>query len=115
MPRTSPAPPRRRRGGEDFTAAVVRVLCELGSGEVVSYGEVAAQAGYPGAARAVGTLLARSEFEVPWWRVVTSTGRLGPGHESTQARLLAAEGVATAGGYVKRARRPPPSGGGSGG
>jgi len=33
--------------------------------------------------------------------VVTSTGRLVPGHELEQARRLAAEGVATADGRVR--------------
>jgi methylated-DNA-protein-cysteine methyltransferase-like protein len=60
---------------------------------VVTYGEVAAEAGHPGAARAVGHLLARSDGTLPWWRVVTSTGRLVPGHEVEHARRLRAEGV----------------------
>jgi alkylated DNA nucleotide flippase Atl1 len=30
---------------------------------------------------------------LPWWRVVTSTGRLVPGHEEVQARRLRDEGV----------------------
>ena len=42
----------------DFHERVVSVLSQLQPGEVVSYGEVAAEAGYPGAARAVGALLA---------------------------------------------------------
>lgn len=76
-----------------FSRAVVQVLERLRPGEVVTYGEVAAEAGYPGAARAVGALLAASDGELPWWRVVTSSGRLVPGHEAEQRRRLAAEGV----------------------
>jgi methylated-DNA-protein-cysteine methyltransferase-like protein len=76
-----------------FERAVGAVLDALGPGDVVTYGEVAAEAGYPGAARAVGAQLARSGGAHPWWRVVTSTGRLCPGHEVEQARLLRAEGV----------------------
>jgi alkylated DNA nucleotide flippase Atl1 len=30
---------------------------------------------------------------LPWWRVVTSTGRLVPGEERQHAPLLRAEGV----------------------
>jgi hypothetical protein len=37
-----------------FEEAVLEVLRSLRSGEVVTYGEVAEQAGFPGAARAVG-------------------------------------------------------------
>ena len=40
-----------------------------------------------------GNVLAR-EDGLPWWRVVTTTGRLVPGHEDDQARRLLAEGVA---------------------
>ena len=72
---------------------VAEVLLGLSPGEVVTYGEVAAQAGRPGAARAVGAFLARSDGDYPWWRVVTAAGRLVPGHEAEQARLLRAEGV----------------------
>lgn len=76
------------------------VLHSLGPGEVVTYGEVAAEAGFPGAARAVGRLLATSDDDLPWWRVVTSTGRLVPGHEATHAERLRAEGVEVVDGRV---------------
>ena len=62
-------------------------------GTVLSYGEVALEAGFPGAARAVGSLLAGSDGALPWWRVVTASGRLVPGHEAEHARRLTAEGV----------------------
>ena len=63
-----------------FEEAVADVLAGLGVGDVVTYGEVAAEAGYPGAARAVGRFLATREGQ-PWWRVVTGTGRLVPQHD----------------------------------
>jgi methylated-DNA-protein-cysteine methyltransferase related protein len=84
--------------------AVAGVLSRLQPGEVVTYGEVAEQAGRAGAARAVGRYLAASDGAHPWWRVVTSTGRLVPGLEAEQARLLRAEGVEVAGGRVAAAR-----------
>jgi len=62
----------------------------------VTYGEIAEEVGHPGAARAVGNVVAGSDG-LPWWRVVTSTGRLAPGHEEVQARRLRAEGVAIRG------------------
>ncbi len=76
------------------------MLQSLEPGEVVTYGEVAAEAGFPGAARAVGHLLATTVDDVPWWRVVTTTGRLVPGHETEHASRLRAEGVAVADGHV---------------
>jgi methylated-DNA-protein-cysteine methyltransferase-like protein len=76
----------------EFERRVAKVLSGLRAGELATYGEVAEEAGYPGAARAVGNVLARSEG-LPWWRVVTAGGRLVPGHEAEQARLLRKEGV----------------------
>lgn len=76
-----------------FEEAVHAVVAAVPAGEVVSYGEVAAEAGRPGAARAVGRVMATSDGELPWWRVVMSDGRLAPGKESDQRRRLVAEGV----------------------
>jgi methylated-DNA-protein-cysteine methyltransferase-like protein len=73
--------------------AVDRVLLSLAPGDVVTYGEVALEAGRPGAARSVGTILATSGGRYPWWRVVTASGRLVPGHEEEQARRLRREGI----------------------
>jgi methylated-DNA-protein-cysteine methyltransferase-like protein len=84
-----------------FRSRVLEVITQLQPGEVVTYGDVAAEAGYPGAARAVGALLADSEG-LPWWRVVTATGRLVPGHEVVHARLLRREGVTVTNGKVAR-------------
>ncbi len=67
----------------------------------MAYGEVAAEAGFPGAARAVGNLL-RVTPGLPWWRVVTATGRLVPGNEPDQAARLRAEGVKVRNGRVTR-------------
>jgi len=79
------------------------VLRALPSGAVVTYGEVAEEAGHPGAARAVGNVLARSEG-LAWWRVLAVSGRLLPGREAEQARRLLAEGVAVHGGRVSMGR-----------
>jgi methylated-DNA-protein-cysteine methyltransferase-like protein len=75
-------------------------------GTVVTYGEVALEAGFPGAARAVGHVMAGSDGRLPWWRVVASNGRLVPGHEVEHAQRLKAEGVdLTPGGKVRMTRR----------
>lgn len=93
--------------GSEFERAVVAVLRRVGNGEVVTYGEVAVEAGYPGLSRAVGSLLAAGTHRVPWWRVIAASGRLVPGHEAEQARRLRAEGVAVdeAAGRVRFRRR----------
>jgi methylated-DNA-protein-cysteine methyltransferase-like protein len=80
-------------GFTEFEAAVAAVLARLEPGDVVTYGEVAAEAGYPRRGRAVGSFLAHHGDGYPWWRVVTATGRLVPGHEADHARRLRAEGV----------------------
>ncbi len=90
---------------DDFSGRVGEVLAGLEPGEVTTYGEVAAEAGRPGAARAVGRLLAQSHGQWPWWRVVTATGRLVPGAEMEQAKLLRAEGVRVEAGCVARMGR----------
>jgi len=97
----------RSPGSPDLTfeQAVVAVLDALQPGELATYGEVAEEVGRPGAARAVGRILAGSDGAHPWWRVVTSTGRLVPGHEAEHARRLEAEGHQVHGGRVLAARR----------
>ena len=84
-----------------FAERAEEVIRALQPGEVVTYGEVAADAGTPGAARAVGHLLATRPADLPWWRVVAANGRLVPGHEAEHARRLEAEGVSLAGGKVR--------------
>jgi methylated-DNA-protein-cysteine methyltransferase-like protein len=93
---------RRGEASGEFERRVVRVLRGLRPGEVATYGEVAVEAGYPGAARAVGNILATVDG-LPWWRVVNASGRLVPGHEAEQARRLAKEGVAVTGDRVRPA------------
>jgi methylated-DNA-protein-cysteine methyltransferase-like protein len=89
----------------DFEERVVAVIRALRPGEVTTYGEVAAEAGKPGAARAVGHLLATSPGGLPWWRVVAASGRLVPGGEAEQERRLSAEGVVVRNGRVARMGR----------
>ena len=77
----------------DAERAVAEVLETLEPGELVTYGDVAAEAGHPGAARAVGSVLRRSNGQFPWWRVIAASGKLLVGHEVEQARRLRDEGV----------------------
>ena len=79
---------------------IVDVLMALTEGEVTTYGDVAATAGYPRHARLVGRIVQTTEFEVPWWRVVNVAGRLVPGHEREQAALLRDEDVVVRDGRV---------------
>jgi methylated-DNA-[protein]-cysteine S-methyltransferase len=80
-----------------FQHAIAAALRTVPRGEVVSYGELAALAGYPGAARAAGTFCAHNRFMLilPCHRVVGATGIGGYGSAGpqTKRRLLALEGV----------------------
>lgn len=87
-------------GLTDFEADVLEMVGSLEPGEIVTYGEVAAEVGKPGAARAVGSTLRRYGSEVPWWRVVAANGRLVPGGEQPQSTKLKAEGVQVRNGKV---------------
>jgi methylated-DNA-[protein]-cysteine S-methyltransferase len=74
-----------------------RVLRAVPRGEVVTYGELAALAGRPGAARAAGTFCARNRLApfVPCHRVVAANGIGGYGSLGIdyKRRLLALERV----------------------
>ena len=88
-----------------FEDAVVETVVAIPHGTVSTYGEVAAESGYPGAARAVGNLL-RATPGLPWWRVIAASGRLVPGNEPEHAQRLRAEGVPVVDGRVPmRSRR----------
>jgi methylated-DNA-protein-cysteine methyltransferase related protein len=87
----------------DLAGEITAVIALLAPGEVVSYGDVAHDAGRPGAARAVGALLASTDVDVPWWRVVRADGRIVTGKPGRQASLLRAEGVVVRNGRVVRA------------
>src|SRR3954447_2352325 len=80
-----------------FCRIVLEHLRDVPRGATVSYGELAARAGNPKAARAVGTACATNPVPivVPCHRVLPRTGKLGNyagGPERKQA-LLALEGV----------------------
>jgi methylated-DNA-protein-cysteine methyltransferase-like protein len=91
----------------EFERCVRAALHRLRPGDVATYGEIAEEAGYPGAARAVGRIMATCDG-LPWWRVVAADGRLVPGHEREQTRRLRAEGVILGGKRSTRARAPRP-------
>ena|SRR2546428_192207 len=97
----------RRRSGRPpapFVLAVSATVRALHRGQVASYSQVAARAGYPGAARAVGNVLA-STLGLPWWRVVRADGQLAAHSRAEQARRLRREGIALKGMRVTTPRR----------
>jgi O-6-methylguanine DNA methyltransferase len=81
----------------EFGRALASTLRSVPRGEIVTYGELAALAGRPGAARAAGTFCAQNRVGVfiPCHRVVAASGLGGYGSlgGSYKRRLLALEGV----------------------
>ncbi len=63
----------------DFQRRVLRRCRRIPYGKTLTYGELAAQAGHPGAARAVGNCMAANPVPliIPCHRVVASGGKLG--------------------------------------
>jgi methylated-DNA-[protein]-cysteine S-methyltransferase len=84
-------------GLTEFQRAVIGTLRGVPWGEVVTYGELAALAGYPNAQRAAGSVCAHNRFPlvVPCHRVVASNGigRYGASGVEYKRRLLELEGV----------------------
>ncbi|HEV2590660.1 MAG TPA: methylated-DNA--[protein]-cysteine S-methyltransferase [Gaiellaceae bacterium] len=82
---------------DGFHGECTRVLRAVPRGEVVTYGELAALAGRPNAARAAGTFCARNRLGVfvPCHRVVASggIGSFGDLGVDYKRRMLALEGV----------------------
>jgi alkylated DNA nucleotide flippase Atl1 len=89
-------PPNARPWPDDhrptsFQQAVVEAVARLGPGELVTYGDLAAELGRPGGAQAVANVL-RSAAGLPWWRERPADGRLYCSHAPVQGPLLEAEG-----------------------
>ena len=80
-----------------FQQAVLRATARIPRGQVRTYGQIAAQLGNPGAARAVGHALAANPFPlvVPCHRVVRAGGHLGGfgGGSALKRALLEMEGA----------------------
>jgi methylated-DNA-protein-cysteine methyltransferase-like protein len=101
----SPRRPNDRSTGRSIERErqIIDVLMALREGEVTTYGDVAEVAGHPKQARLVGRILATTDADVPWWRVVNAAGRLVAGDATLQSHLLRDEAVVVDGGRVTEA------------
>ncbi len=84
------------RADTPFLKSVYRVVAAIPPGRPLTYGEVAAAAGHPGAARAVGSAMARNRLApvIPCHRVVPAAGGVGSygGGSRMKQALLEMEG-----------------------
>jgi methylated-DNA-protein-cysteine methyltransferase-like protein len=83
---------------ETFHERVVRIIKKIPRGRVATYGQIAAYAGNPRAARQVVRALHSSSHKnnLPWHRVINSKGKISlkPGHGyELQLDMLEREGV----------------------
>ncbi len=87
-------------GIEDFERRILEAAREIPPGTTLTYGELAARVGKPGAAREVGQVMARNRFPiiVPCHRVMAAGGGFGgfsaPGGLESKAQLLNIEQAA---------------------
>lgn len=86
-----------------FDRRVYAIARAIPPGRTLTYGQIAAEAGEPGAAKAVGQAMGRNPWPiiVPCHRVIGSGGKLGGfsarGGGKAKLRLLAIEGAMTRG------------------
>jgi methylated-DNA-protein-cysteine methyltransferase related protein len=98
----SPGRSRKERRRMSTLARLRLVIAKVPRGKVITYGQVAAAGGFPGAARL--TVWALHRFEgLPWHRVVAAGGRIAlGGDDGREQRLrLKIEGVKFRGDRVR--------------
>lgn len=87
----------------EFRQRVEALMAQVPEGCVTTYGDLAALAGHPYAARVVGGIAHHGDTELPWHRLVNRKGSLASGYHGgrrEQADRLAAEGITCTDDYV---------------
>jgi methylated-DNA-[protein]-cysteine S-methyltransferase len=91
-----------------FTLRVLAAVRRIPVGRVSTYGDVAAAAGRPRAARAVGNIMRECKSrDVPCHRVIAAAGALGGygGNLELKRALLRAEGILVSGTKIRDFRQ----------
>jgi O-6-methylguanine DNA methyltransferase len=95
---------RRSEATAAFAWRVLAIVRRIPPGRVATYGAIAALAGKPRAARAVGNVMRGcGRRDVPCHRVIAAGGRVGGygGQEALKRALLKAVGVVVSGSRVR--------------
>ncbi|HEU5222401.1 MAG TPA: MGMT family protein [Candidatus Lumbricidophila sp.] len=71
---------------------MLELVAQIPPAQVVAYGDLAAMLGSR-AARQVGRIMATSAADVPWWRVVRSSGHPPARHAERARSIYRAEGT----------------------
>ena len=80
----------------EFRTVVESFMAKVPKGKVTTYGDLAALAGHPYAARIVGGMAHHGDIELPWHRLVNRFGGLASGYHGgreVQEQHLFAEGI----------------------
>ena len=88
---------------EGFRALVYDIVRQIPKGKVMTYGQIAALAGSPRAARIVGGIAHYGDPDLPWQRVVNRHGGLAvgyPGGQEGHKRVLESEGYVISENYT---------------
>lgn len=76
--------------------SVYHLMSKLPNDKVTTYGDLAAMAGSPRAARIVGGIAHGGPIDLPWHRLVNTNGGLAvgfPGGQDVQRQLLVQDGI----------------------
>jgi methylated-DNA-protein-cysteine methyltransferase related protein len=79
-----------------FRQDIHKLIARVPVGKVTTYGDLAALAGHPRAARIVGGIAHYGDTSLPWHRLVNRFGGLASGFHGgreVQAQLLGQEGI----------------------
>ena len=80
----------------NFRDRIYQLMIALPADKVTTYGDLAAIAGSPRAARIVGGIAHAGPTELPWHRLVNAQGGLAvgfPGGQDVQRQLLEGDGI----------------------
>lgn len=82
--------------GTGFREKVYQLMSELPPDKVTTYGDLAAMAGQPRAARIVGGIAHQGPDDLPWHRLVNKEGGLAIGYhggQEVQRQILEQDGI----------------------
>ncbi|WP_210610719.1 MGMT family protein [Priestia flexa] len=90
---------------KEFTQRIIQIIQDIPSGYIMTYGQIAKEAGNPRAARQVARILhsMSQKHNLPWHRVVNAKGEIVIKNEEgvwTQRTLLEKEGISVQEGKV---------------
>ncbi|MEM7366280.1 MAG: MGMT family protein [Pseudomonadota bacterium] len=80
---------------DELKPRILTLISHIPKGKVATYGQLASLAGAPSHARLVGRILRElpPDTRLPWFRVISASGRISNPNAEGQRRRLQADGV----------------------